>query len=122
MLVPPAMEQLHEAHTALAQPSRHQAVPRERPRLASFFAVEIERTGGLVREIGQLGHRGLHAKRHLVLRDSRRDFGIARVAQLELVQGGEIVEQAASHGGASIPGGFDRNSTGSPCERNLTPA
>ena len=76
---------------------------------------------GSSRDVGQLGHRRLHAIGHLVLRDPRGDFGIADFGQLQSVELAQIVEHLPPHVRASSPGGFERYSTGSPPERNLTP-
>ena len=47
----------------------------------------------LVREVGQLRHRGLHPVRHLVLRDARCDLRIAELVQLHLIQARHIVDE-----------------------------
>ena len=71
VLIPPAMEELNEAHAAFGQPPRQKAVAGERARLARIGPIEIEGRFRFLREIGQLRHGRLHAIRHLVLRDAR---------------------------------------------------
>ncbi len=121
VLVPAAVEELDEAHAALRQPPGEQAVGGERAGRSRLGAVHLEHPVGLLREVGQLGHGRLHAVGHLVLRDARGDFRIARLVQLQLVQLRQVVEHSAGASRCRIPAGFDRYSTGSPVERNFTP-
>ena len=77
VLVPAAMEELDEPHAALGQPAGQQAVGGEGPGLADVGAVQVEDRVRLVRQVGQLGDRGLHPVGQLVLGDPRGDLGIA---------------------------------------------
>ena len=52
--------------------------------------------GRLVAEVGQLGHRGLHAERHFVGVDAGERFGVAGFGGAEVVELGEVVEQRAA--------------------------
>ena len=97
MRVPAAMVDLHEPDAALDQAARQEAVRGERARLAHIVAVEPQDGFGLPGNIRQLGHRGLHAKRHLVLRDARLRFRIAQRLRLPLVQRLDTVEHPAAY-------------------------
>ncbi len=79
VLVPAAMKELHEPHAPLAQPPGQQAVGGEGAGRARLGAVQLENVRRLVRHVGQLGHRGLHAVGHLVLRDARGDLRVAEL-------------------------------------------
>src|SRR5262245_47501688 len=76
VLVPSAMEELDEPYAPLGQPSREQTIRGKTSGTPCLLAVERERARGLLREVGQFGHRHLHPVRHLVLRDSGRDLRI----------------------------------------------
>ena len=84
--VPAAHEELDETHTALGEPPGEQAVPREGPRLPHFGPVHLERRLALVGEVGELGHRELHAVSHLVLRQARGDLRVEGTLGLGGVQ------------------------------------
>ena len=77
VLIPAAMIELDEAHVALGEPPRQQAVGGVRARLARLRAVHLEDRVGLLRQIHQVRHGRLHPVRHLVLRDARFDLRIA---------------------------------------------
>ena len=77
VVVPAAVEQLHEAHIPLHHPPRQQAVACERAALLHLGTVHLEDVFGLPGQVGQLGHRGLHAERHLLLGDRRLDLRVA---------------------------------------------
>ncbi len=80
MLVPGLVKQLDEAHAALDQPARQQAVVGER-RLARLGAVHVQNVFRLAGEIHQLGGAGLHAESHLERVDPRGDFRIAHLGR-----------------------------------------
>ena len=86
VLVPAAHVELDEAHAALGEPPREQAVRREGAGRLHLRPVERERLLVLVGEVRQLGHGHLHAVRHLVLRDARLRLRIAQLFILHLVQ------------------------------------
>ena len=99
---------------ALGQPAGQQAVGGVGPRLADLGAVELEDRFRLAREVGQLGHRGLHPVGQLVLGDPREDLGIADLAVLELVQPAPGRRASAAAPRRRGPAGLDRKRTGSP--------
>ena len=84
MLVPALVEQLHEAHPALQQPPGHEAVG----------AVELEHLVGLLGQVRDLGHRGLHPPGQLVLLLARGRAGVPR--GLLGMQAGEGIEGPAA--------------------------
>ena len=81
MLVPAAMEDLHEAHAALGQPAGQQAAGREGAGLVHVRAVHVEDRFRLLRDVDQVRHAGLHAEGHLVLGDAGLRFGIAELVE-----------------------------------------
>ena len=92
VLVPAPVEQLHHPHATLQHPPREQAVRGIGPRTPRVRAVQLEGALGLAREIRQLGHRGLHPVRHLVLVDARLDLGIPRARRVARVQPRQVVQ------------------------------
>ena len=78
VLIPALVIELDERDAALGEPARQQTVGGERARRPRVRAVERQRLLRFVREVHHAGHAGLHAIRHLVLRDARVDLGIAR--------------------------------------------
>ena len=95
VLVPAPMVELDEAHAALGQSARQQAVVGIRARAAGVLAVEVEHRLRLAGQVGEFRHRALHLERHLVLRDARDDFGIAVLLELLAVELGQRVEEGA---------------------------
>ncbi len=59
---------------------------------------------GSLDEIGDVGHAGLHAERHFVLRDTRFDFGIELFFELMAVERVEFFEHRAAAGAADAVG------------------
>ncbi len=98
-MVPAALEDLHEAHVPLGQAPGQEAIGGEGAGNVHVGAVQVEDVLGLARRnVGQLGHRGLHPVGHLVLRDAGVDFRIADGRQFLLVQLGERVEHSPAAG------------------------
>ena len=79
VMVPIAMVELDEAHAALGQAARQQAVRGEGAGLFRVLAVQFEGVRRLFRKIGQFRNRRLHPERHLVLRDAGADLRIAEL-------------------------------------------
>src|SRR5712691_1933319 len=94
-MVPVAMEELDETDSAFRQAPRQQAIRSEAARLFRIFAVKLEGARRFLGNIGQLGNRSLHAECHLILRDSCRDFGIAKFVKTDLVQLVQLVQEDA---------------------------
>ena len=120
VLIPAAMVELDESHAALDQSPRQQAVATRSCRACATPGRTSRTRSRALREIDQLRHRGLHAVRHFVLRDARLDLRIAIRLVLHLVDRAtpsSICRRVA----ASMPGGFERYSTGSAPARNFTP-
>ena len=114
VLVPAHVEELNEPHAAFGQPAGQQAVGGIGAGLLHLGAVHVEHVLRLVLDVGQLGHGGLHAKRHLVLRDARGDFRVAGIGELLLVQLARGRRASTGETSRSTPAGFERYSTGSP--------
>ena len=55
-------------------------------------------------DVGQFGHRGLHAEGEFILSDARRDFRIAGRFVSELIEAGDVVQNAAARFGADAFG------------------
>ena len=82
MLVPAAVEDLDEPDVALGQPAGQQAAAGEGARLVHVGPVQVEDVLGLVRDVGQLGDRGLHPEGHLVLGDPGLGLGVGDLLEL----------------------------------------
>ena len=85
VMIPAAMIELDEPHTAFGQATGQQAVRREGA-VAALGPVQIQNVLRFVRQIHQLGHRRLHAEGQFVLRDARFDLGIAESLDCQPVQ------------------------------------
>ena len=79
VMIPVLVIELDEAHAALGQATREQAI-RGEGTVARLAAVKLERLGPFAANVHQLRHAGLHAERHFILRDARGDLGIVRRA------------------------------------------
>ncbi len=69
---------------------------RRMSRRPHFRAVHFEDVGRLVRDIGQVGDAGLHAKRHFILSDAGADLWIANCRLSAAIECAEFVERLAS--------------------------
>src|SRR5262249_40231272 len=97
VLVPAAMEELHEADAALDHAAGEKAVAGEAAVVVTAVdAVHLSNVPRLARQVGQLRHRRLHAEGHLILGDTRVDLRIADGAGGEAVQLVDAVEHAAA--------------------------
>ena len=105
MLVPALVVELDEAHAALGQPPREQAVGGEGAGLAGVRAVQVDDRVRLAREVHDLRDRRLHPVGHLVLRDARVDLGVHDPRLLPLLERAQRVEHAPP-AGAVEPGGI----------------
>ena len=86
MLIPAGVVELDEAHVALGEPARQQAIRRVGTRNAGFFAVKVVDVIGFAGQIDDLGHRRLHPVGHLVLVDARFDVRVVPGVGLEFVE------------------------------------
>ena len=66
------------------------------PGLRDVGTVQVEHVLRLLGKIQQIGHGGLHAERHLVLRDARLDLGIAELIEVHPVQLARDVQHVAA--------------------------
>ncbi len=95
MVVPAPVIELNEAHAALDEAAREQAVVGERE-LAGLGRVHLVDFFRLLGDIHQLRHRRLHAIGQLVLRDARRDFGVLRFGEMQAIKIADGVERLAA--------------------------
>ena len=92
MLVPPAMENLHEAHSPLHQTAGHQRTVGEGAAVLRFLAIEFEGLVAFAAQISQVGDTGLHTEGHFILLGAGLDFRVTDQFISGLIQGGETVE------------------------------
>src|SRR5580700_8568189 len=85
MVIPIAMIELDEAHTALGEASREQTIRCEGT-VAGMGSVDIEDTLRLLAHIHKTRHARLHFERHLVLRDTRGDLRIVHRCVLDRIE------------------------------------
>ena len=79
VLVPAAVEDLHEPDVALGQPAGQQAAARRTcPGLWTSGPYMSRMCLRLARDVDQLGDRGLHPEGHLVLGDAGLGLGVGR--------------------------------------------
>src|SRR5215510_7708059 len=97
MLVPAPMEELNETDSAFGQPTRQNAIERERAWGPRVWAVTLERLLRFLRQVGQFGYRRLHSIRHLILRHARQDFGVSILTRVDLIQLGQVIEETAAN-------------------------
>ena len=107
MLIPAGVHELREAHAALGEAAGDEAVIRESAGLEDVGAIHLEHRLGLVLEVEQVGHRGLHAEGHLVLRDARVDRRVAGFAEVGAVERLHVVEHRATRLAADAGGIID---------------
>ena len=84
--VPPTVEKFDETHIAFRQSPGEQSVGREGPRRLRVGPVALEGRLGLVRQVGQIRHGGLHAKGHLVLSDTRARLRVTELLVILLIE------------------------------------
>ena len=93
MMVPGAVVELDEAHPALGHAPGEQAVAGEAAIALLLDAVAREGRRRLPAQVGEAGHRGLHAVGHLVLAVPGGDLGIVDARVGELVEAGDLIDQ-----------------------------
>jgi hypothetical protein len=97
VMVPVVVVDLDEAHAALDESAGHEHAVGKAAGLLGFLAVEFVDVLGLLGDVGQLRHAGLHAEGHLVLLNARVRFGIADFLVVDLVEGVEAFDGALAH-------------------------
>ena len=120
VLIPAAVENLHHAHAPLHQPPRKQCRMGVGAGLGGVRVVHLS-VALLAVEISEVRHARLHTKSHLVLRNARLCFGIAKALEGLFVQLTERIQHRAFIAGIHA-GGFFTYNTGSPLPRNFTPS
>src|SRR5258708_39795527 len=94
MMIPIAMVKLDEADAALGEPTRQQAIGRERS-VARVRAIGIQNALRFLAYVDQVGNAALHLESHLILRDPREDFGIVNRVVALLIERGDGVDRFA---------------------------
>ena len=84
-MIPAAMIKLDKPHPALGQSPGEQTVAGKGA-IARLATIEVQRLGGFAGNVHQARYTGLHLEGHLVLRDARGDFRIARQWRLQIVE------------------------------------
>ena len=96
VLIPAAMEELHEAHAPLYEAAGLQAVGRVGAALAGGFPIEFPGVLGLVFDIGDLRNGFLHPEGEFILGDPGAQFRIVAFGQVQAIQGSDIVKDLAA--------------------------
>ena len=96
MVIPAAVEEMDERHSAFCHASGEYAVAGERARALGVRAVQIRHALGFLSDVHQLRHTGLHAEGHLVLRNARLGFRVTEFLKLLLIDLGYSVEHTAT--------------------------
>src|ERR1700730_15923438 len=84
-----AVEDLDEAHAALHQPPRRQALLPERARHVVIQTIELARRGALLLKLEYFRHGGLHAEGQLIGLDARTQRRVVRI-----IDAGQAIEPA----------------------------
>ena len=109
VLVPAHVIELDEAHAALGQAARQQAVGGVGAGLARIGAVEVEGGCRFLREVGQLRARRSASGRPFRTGAMRVSIsGSPNCSSVDLVQLAEVVEHRAARGRRRCPAGFER--------------
>ena len=98
VVVPTAVEDLHDANAALDEPAGEDQAVGEGAGLADVVAVHGERLGRFTAEVDQIGHTRLHPKGHLILGDAGLGFGIVKAVVAAGVERAEGIEHHAPVG------------------------
>ena len=104
MVIPAHVEQLHETHVALGEAAREETIRRVGAGRFHLGSVEVENALRFAGNVRELGHAGLHAEGHLVLRDARLDVRVAERGVPAAVERGEFVERFAARGAVHAGG------------------
>ena len=122
VVVPAAEENLSETHAAFGEAAGHETVVGEGAGLFGLGAVEVPRGSGLVGEIRELGHGGLHAEGEFVLGDAGVGLGVAH----GFVELAIHVVDAVNHGATEVAVDAgrvaqvqDRITAGAECDRGV---
>lgn len=98
VLVPAAVEQLHEAHSAFQEATSLQAVGGVGSSLAGGFSVELPGVSRFVPGISNFRNRFLHAEGEFVLSDARLQFRVINFLLPKAIEPGQVVENTAAGG------------------------
>ena len=104
VMVPAAVENLHDADAALDEPAGEDQAVGEGSRLVDVIAIHGERLRRFAAEVDQIGHARLHPEGHLVLRDAGLRLGIVEAVVAAGVELAEGVEHHAPVGAGDAVG------------------
>ena len=77
MLIPSAVEKLHDPYTSLDKSASHDSAMGEGTWSGNIGTIHFECAFAFGRKVGKFGYAGLHAESHFVLGDTSLDFRIA---------------------------------------------
>ena len=97
MVVPVVVVDLDEAHATFDEATSHQDAVGEAAALTGFLAVEFEDVFRLLGEVGQFGHRGLHAEGHLILLDTGVGLRVTYRLVVEAIELVDAVDGLLTH-------------------------
>ena len=98
MLVPPAMQELHNTHTTFHKSASHDGAVGKASRVFHRWPIHVEDVLGFVGKIRQFRHAGLHTIGHFILVDTILNFRIVVPIGGDGVQAAESIEHGASVG------------------------
>ena len=96
MLVPTGVHELHKAGAAFDEATGDEAVAGEGSGFIDCGTILLKGGFAFGGNVGELGHAGLHAIGHLVLRNAGGDFGVANFSQFAFVEFSDAVEHVAT--------------------------
>ena len=92
MGIPTPVKNLYVSNTTLNQAPSIQATGREGSSFTSFLAIKFKGGFRLLRQVHELGHRGLHAVCHFMLTNPGKHLGVAVLLMMFTVENGKGVE------------------------------
>ena len=100
MLVPALVVKLDEAHAALTESAREQAVGRIRAWSFGVLTIHLVNMLWLILHVGDLRNGSLHAEGHLILGDTVFELKVSAFSKLSLMKIAQPVEHQAPAFGA----------------------
>ena len=102
--IPATVEKLHEANPTFTEPTGHESVVSIGAGLASILPVKLESAVGLAGDVGEFGHRHLHAVGHLILCDTSFDFRIVEFLMMDAIECADLIERFTTKIGGDAVG------------------
>ena len=107
VVIPVVVVDLDEADATFDEAAGHEGAVGEGAGFSGVFAVEFEDVLGLLGQVGEFGHAGLHAEGHFVLLDAGVGLGVGDFLVGDFVEGVDAVEGFAADGGGDAWGVVD---------------